>query len=114
LNLEAALRHGDDAAPETTKPPEGGLAQHSKNYLEAAGAAAGAASEAAAEAAGAASEAAGAATGAEASTAGAGAGAASSAFLPQAARATAAITEANISDFFMLSCPQIKESNNYR
>src|SRR5262245_58803686 len=84
-------------------------------YLEAASAAAEAAAPtaaaasdaaeptaaAASEAASAAAAGAGAGAGAGASTAGAGAGATASSFLPQAARATAAITEANRSDLFI-------------
>jgi hypothetical protein len=97
------------------------LSREKRDYCLAAGAEA-AASEAAGAAA--ASEAAGAAgaaaAGAEAS--GAAAGAAASSFLPQAARATAAISEAIRRDFFIFSILKLNygkrttESamNNYR
>ena len=77
------------------KPPEGGFfVQPETDYLLAGAAAeaAGAAPEAAPEAASAA--------GAAGAAAGAGAGAGSS-FLPQAASAKAAITDARTSDFFI-------------
>jgi hypothetical protein len=63
------------------------------NYLAADASAAGAAADASA---------AGAAAGADASTAGAATGAAASSFLPQAARAAAAITAAKTIDLFMM------------
>ena len=76
------------------KPPEGGLFKQVRNYL-----AAGAEASAAGAAAGADASAAGAGAGA---ATGAGAGAGASSFLPQAARAAAAMMAANTSDLFMV------------
>jgi hypothetical protein len=82
------------------KPPEGGFFYcKQSNYLEAAEAAASAGAAAASEAAGA--GAAGAGAGSAATGAGAGAGASS--FLPQAAKAAAAITAASTRDLFICS-----------
>ena len=72
-----------------------------------------AAAEAAPAAASAAGAAAGAGAGAGTTTAGAGAGAGSS-FLPQAARAAAAIRVANTSDFFISGFLLSERENNFR
>ena len=85
--------------PDVKKPPEGGFFTRAKTYglLGAVGAAAGAA-DTAADAAGATS-----AAGAAGAT-GAGTGAGTSSFLPQAAKAAAAITVAKTRDLFILKC----------
>jgi hypothetical protein len=92
-------------------PAERGFFWTAKNYFlgASAGAAAGAAGAAAAAGAAGAASAAGAAGAAGAAAAGAGAGAAASSFLPQAAKAAAAITAAKTRDLFMIIFLKVSE-----
>jgi hypothetical protein len=83
------------------KPPCGGFFLAVKNYFLAGSEAAAAGAAAGAEASIAGAEAAGAAAGAGAAAAGAATGAGASSFLPQAAKAAAAITAAKTSDLFI-------------
>jgi hypothetical protein len=88
-------------------PAERGFFWTAKNYFL--GASAGAAGAAAAGAAAASAGLASAAGAAGAAAAGAGAGAAASSFLPQAAKAAAAITAAKTRDLFMIIFLKVSE-----
>jgi hypothetical protein len=99
------------------KPPCGGFFSQEINYFLAGSTAAGAAAAAAgaaSAAAGAAGAAGAAAAAAGASTAGAATGAATSSFLPQAAKAAAAITAAKTRDLFIFENTKVSLRNNFR